>query len=79
NDYGNLLVKMEDHEKARSIFARAIEIREEKLGPDHPDLAETLEAYADLLRTIGHTSEAEELASRALAIRQDLASDKNSD
>ena len=49
--------------------ARALTIREKALGPDHPDVAESLENYAALLREVGREAEAAEMTARAEAIR----------
>ncbi len=39
------------------------------LGPDHPDVAQSLENYAALLRETGRSAEAKEMEARAKAIR----------
>ncbi len=39
------------------------------LGPEHPDVATSLENYADLLRKTGRGTEATEMEARAKAIR----------
>ena len=39
------------------------------VGPDHPDVAETLENYAALLHKIGRGAAADKLEARAKAIR----------
>ncbi len=44
-------------------------IREKALGPEHPDLATSLENYAALLRQTARTDEAERLEARAKTIR----------
>ncbi len=44
-------------------------IVEKALGPDHPDVAQSLENYAALLRKTGRSAEAEKLEARAEAIR----------
>ena len=41
---------------------------ERTLGPDHPNLAATLDNYADLLRKMQREAEAESAAARAKAI-----------
>ena len=46
-------------------FRRALETRENILGPENPDAGETLRAYAGLLRELGREAEAAETASRA--------------
>ena len=42
---------------------------ETALGPDHPDVATSLENMAALYRKIGRAKEAESLATRAARIR----------
>ncbi len=44
-------------------------IREKSLGPDHPDVASSLENLARLYRATERTREAEELEARAARIR----------
>ncbi len=43
--------------------------QETALGPDHPDVAETRENYAALLRETGRSAEATKMEVRAKAIR----------
>jgi hypothetical protein len=45
-------------------------IREKALGPDHPDVAASMEGYAFCLRAMDRSQEAEEVDSRANAIRR---------
>ena len=56
-------------ELARDGLARSLSIRENALGPNHPYVAGTLDAYADVLRELGETDEADALAERAAGIR----------
>jgi len=53
---------------ARSLFERALAIREKVLGPDHPDTATTLSYLADLLHAQGDLAGMRPLLERALAI-----------
>ena len=62
-----LYVEQGDAKKAEALFRQSLAIREDKLGADHPKVTETLEAYSELLRTMGRESEAEELSLRAAA------------
>lgn len=55
--------------EAETFLTRLLRMREEVLGPEHPDVAETLEKYADLLRRRDRSAEAEALAARAQEIR----------
>jgi transcriptional regulator with XRE-family HTH domain/tetratricopeptide (TPR) repeat protein len=56
--------------QGRPFFDRALAIREETLGPDHPDTAETLDCFALLLWQRGELAAARPLAERALGIRE---------
>ena len=51
------------------MYQRALAIREKALGPEHPDVALSLENYAELLRKTDRNAEAEKLEERARAIR----------
>jgi hypothetical protein len=57
------------------LYARAIEIFERTLGPDHANVATCLENYADLLRKTDREIDAVALEQRVFVIRrkQDLA------
>src|SRR5207247_4174216 len=52
------------------LYRQALAIRERRLGPDHPKVAESLTNLALLLRNHGDLSAAEPLLRRALAIRE---------
>ncbi len=56
--------------KTDTLFRRALAIREKALGPDHPDVAQSLNNLAGLLDTQGKYAEAEPLFRRALAIME---------
>jgi tetratricopeptide (TPR) repeat protein len=58
-----------EYEQAESFFKRALQIQKEKLGPEHPEVAENLEKHAILLHKIGQKEKAEELEARAKLIR----------
>ena len=49
---------------------QALEIRERLLGPEHPDVATSLNNLAQLYRSQGRYAEAEPLHQRALTIRE---------
>jgi tetratricopeptide (TPR) repeat protein len=55
---------------AKPLFERALAINERVLGPDHPDLATSLNNLALLLRAQGELAAARPLCERALAIRE---------
>ena len=55
--------------EAEPHYKRALAIIEKALGPEHPDVAQSLENYAALLRKTGRDDEAVKLEARAKAIR----------
>jgi tetratricopeptide (TPR) repeat protein/CHAT domain-containing protein len=56
--------------EAIPLAQRALAIKEEVLGPDHPDVATTLNNLAVLYDNLGRYADAEPLYRRALAIRE---------
>jgi len=61
---------MGDRTTARPLFERALLVREQALGPEHPDVAATLNSLAYLLHLDGDHAAAGELAERGLRIRE---------
>jgi len=55
-------------DEARPFMAEAVAIREKELGPDHPDLAYSLNAYGILHMETGDLAAARPLYERALAM-----------
>ncbi len=55
--------------EAEPLYERALAIREEALGAEHPHVAQSLENYAALLRKTGRDAEAARMEARAKAIR----------
>ena len=55
--------------EAEPLFKRALAIRENALGPEHPNVTKTLENYAATLRKIGHDDRAARMEARAKTIR----------
>ena len=55
--------------EAEPLYQRSLAIVEKALGPEHPDVAKSLEDYAGLLRATGRVSEAAKMEARAKAIR----------
>jgi tetratricopeptide (TPR) repeat protein len=55
---------------AEPLEKRALAIREKALGPDHPDVAQSLNNLATLYYSRGRFADAEPLYKRALAIRE---------
>ena len=64
------LYKEGRYAEATSIAKEALAIRERALGPDHPDVAVSLNNLAQLYRAEGRDPEAEPLLKRSLAIRE---------
>ncbi len=58
--------------KAKPFLRRALSIRENKLDPDHPDLASSLNGLANLYLAEGENAQAEPLYTRALAINEKM-------
>ncbi len=50
-------------------WRRALAVQQAALGPDHPDLADTPDNYADILVMNGQGAEAARLKERAAGIR----------
>ena len=64
------LYKEGQYAAALSLALRALTIREQALGPTHPDVATSLTNLATLYQTQGQYTEAAPLYQRALAIRE---------
>jgi tetratricopeptide (TPR) repeat protein len=58
------------YSQAAQLYRNALAVREETLGPEHPDTAESLNNLAVLLRHQGDFAGARPLYERALAIRE---------
>jgi hypothetical protein len=56
--------------EAEFFYGRILSIDEEKLGPEHPNVARDLSNYAGFLQQTNRLPEAELLFRRALAIDQ---------
>lgn len=57
-------------EEAEGAFQRSLRIKREVLGPNHPDVATSLNNLASLLQQTGDAEGAEEFYRQALAIRE---------
>ena len=69
NNLAGLYSNQGQYAKAEPLYERALAIYEKALGPEHPDVATSLESYAILLRNIDLPEDAALLESRARAIR----------
>ena len=56
--------------EARTLYERALAIRERVFGPDHVETAGTLNDFSILLGNQGHLAEARAMAERVLTIRE---------
>ena len=65
------------YSEARPLLKRAVAIREELLGAEHPDTAASLNNLAQLLRHVSDFTGARPLLKRALAIREELLGPKH--
>ncbi len=65
-----LLYKAQGHyAEAEPLYKRSLAILDKALGPEHPNVAASLENYAALLRETEREHKAEEMEARAKAIR----------
>jgi tetratricopeptide (TPR) repeat protein len=58
------------YEQAKALYQRALSIREQHLGPEHPDTASSLHGLAELYQQQGKYEQAKALYQRALHIRE---------
>ncbi len=58
------------YEEAAKVGKEALKVAEDTFGPDHPDVAISLNNLAELYRLQGKYAEAEPLFKRALTIRE---------
>lgn len=65
---GRALHRAGDFQAAEETLSRALVIQESHLGPDHPELARTLENLAVARHQLGSHEQAEQAVRRALAI-----------
>ena len=56
--------------EAEPLYKRSLAIREKALGPEHPDVAKSLDNLAQLYDSQRKYAEAEPLYKRSLAIRE---------
>ena len=69
DDEFNLLYRQGCYDRAVVVAKKALTFAEKNLGPDHPDVANSLNNLAELYRTQGDYAMAEPLFNRSLAIR----------
>ena len=66
----NQLYRAGNYPGAVEVAKKALEVAEKSLGPDHPDVATSLNNLAELYRTQGQYAQAEPLYKRSLAISE---------
>jgi tetratricopeptide (TPR) repeat protein len=64
---------------ARSLFERALAIREKLFGPEHPETATSLNSLAGVVQSQGDLAVARALYERALGIRENVLGPEDSD
>jgi tetratricopeptide (TPR) repeat protein len=64
----NFYQDRKEYDKAAAQYERALHIKEEMSGPDHPDIAAILQRYARLLQEANRPTEAANHLARANAI-----------
>lgn len=72
---GRVYLRRDEFELAKMDFERALAIREEQLGEDHPAYQSTLLLLAQAELGLGHLDEAEQSSRRALALVEASATD----
>ena len=72
NMQGRALFDAGDYRDAEGPFTQALALREQALGPEHPDVALSLNNLALLYKTEGRYAKAEPLYQRSLAIREKI-------
>jgi tetratricopeptide (TPR) repeat protein len=68
NSLGMALVKQRRFNEAEPIYTRARTIREKRLGPDHPEVAATLQNIAELFAGLGRFVDAAKLYEQSQAL-----------
>ena len=58
------------YERAIIVAQEALKVAEDNVGPNHPDVATSLNNLAELYKTQGHYAKAEPLYKRALSIKE---------
>ncbi|WAS91610.1 serine/threonine-protein kinase [Nannocystis punicea] len=70
NSLGNMYVNLERHEEGRQRHARALALREQALGAEHPYTTLSLTNLGRALIGLGRYEEARQVHERALAVRE---------
>ena len=75
NDEVNSLYRQGHYDRAIVVAKKALQVAEQAGGPDHPDVAQSLNNLAELYQTQGQYAQAEPLYKRSLAIWKALGPD----
>ena len=68
--HGSGVSKLGLYDEARPLIENGLAIREQSLGPESEEVAQSLEVFGGLLETAGDLDKAEEILERALAIQE---------
>ncbi|HLG77519.1 MAG TPA: tetratricopeptide repeat protein, partial [Ktedonobacteraceae bacterium] len=79
NKMGRYFYERAQYEEAEPLSQRALAIREQVLGPEHPATATSLNTLAALYWAQGKYEQAEPLSQRALAIREQVLGPEHPD
>ena len=63
------LYRTGQYDRAVPVAEKALKVAEQNVGPDHPDVATSLENIAELYRVTNRPAEAEKLEARVKKIR----------
>ena len=69
NQEARELYRTGNYDRAVVVAKKALEVAEKNFGPNHPDVAKSLNSLARLYKTQAQYAQAEPLVERALAIR----------
>ncbi|HVG63783.1 MAG TPA: serine/threonine-protein kinase [Hyalangium sp.] len=67
---GSVLADLARYEESQRVHERVLALRQKALGPEHPDVTNSLNNLGGVLYYLGKYEEAREIHSRALALRE---------
>ena len=68
NTLAGILFQQAKFSECEPLLERSLKLRQSKLGPEHPETADSLRDYARVLKKLGRDSEAEKMYAEAKAI-----------
>jgi tetratricopeptide (TPR) repeat protein len=71
NSLARLLVTRGEYEEAEALLVEAIELRRDKLGPEHPDVGRSLVNLAVVLHAEGRLDEADQLVQQGIELQRE--------